>query len=136
MTRWILVGLLVVMAFVTVFKRSTPWVGQDFAAAVAESAKDRKPVVAVVGADWCTYCHKFQDETLPDKRVKEALAKYRVVLVDGDTAEGKGMMSRYGVQALPTILFLDPDGVIVERLTGFVEPDQFVQAIEIIGRQM
>jgi len=133
MTRWILVGLLVVMAFVTVFKRSTPWTGGDFKAAVSASEKDGKPMVAIFGADWCGYCHKLQDETLPDERVKEALAPYRVVKIDGDTSDGKAMMAKYGVQGLPTVLFLNADGVIIERVTGFMEPDQFLQVLKVVG---
>lgn len=117
------------MAFVTVFRRSTPWKGEDLTAALASSSKDNKPVVAVVGADWCGFCHKFQDRTLPNDLVQKELKDWRVTLVDGDSAEGKKTVQKYSVGGLPTILFLDTDGSEVNRVVGFVEPEDFVRAI-------
>jgi thioredoxin:protein disulfide reductase len=136
MTRWIVVGLLIVMAFVTVFRRSTPWVGEDLNAALSNSAKDKMPVVAVVGAEWCTFCHKFQDQTLPDKEVKAALKDWRLTLVDGDSLEGKKTVERYQVGGLPTILFLDSSGTEIERVVGFLPPSDFVKAIEQARAQL
>lgn len=86
-------------------------------------------MVAIVGADWCHFCHELQDKTLPDPAVKKALEGWNVVLVDGDSEEGKEVSTRYQVGGLPTTLFLDADGSEIHRLVGFVPAEDFVRSI-------
>lgn len=139
MTRWILVGLLVVSAVVIGVKHgagSGPWKGEDFSAAMAQAAPAHQPVVAIIGADWCEFCHKLEDETMPDAKVKAALAKWKIVHVDGDSKSGKEITAKYGVDGFPTILFLDDRGNELNRVVGFVDADDMVKAVNSATKAM
>lgn len=99
---------------------------RDFRQAARMSARQKKPLLVVVTAPWCGYCHKMMRETFADRRVAEMVnSGYLPVLVDMDTNERLAGALR--VEALPTTLVISPDYKVVSRSAGF-QPAKELQA--------
>jgi len=86
------------------------------------SARSGKPVMIYFWADWCTYCNKYRVETLSDSAVVKILGEDFVLLSIDVNNDQEGIASIYGVQVMPTTLFVDSDGVVLETVRSFVPP--------------
>ena len=77
---------------------------------------ENKPVIVDLYADWCGYCKTLENEIFPAPAVEKLLKKYVSIRINGE--QYPNFMERYSVTGFPTILFLDKNGVLVDRLTG------------------
>lgn len=60
----------------------------------------------------------------------------QVVPVRLDTEKsGKRLAAEYGVQSLPTVLFLDADGVVMHQLVGYYAPKDFASEMSTAARR-
>jgi len=101
----------------------------DLDAALEESRRTGKPVLADFSADWCPPCIAMKHDVWPDDRVEQAVIDgYVPLVIDVDRdIEASG---RYGVRAIPTVLVLAGDGRVIRRATflsasgmrAFLEP--------------
>ncbi|MEQ1822198.1 MAG: thioredoxin family protein [Fimbriimonadaceae bacterium] len=127
MTRWLLFGLAVVAIVGAMTRRSSAWENQDLQATL--TAAKTKPILAVFGTSWCHYCKQLDEETLSDSDVKAALQNWEVVKVDAESTEGRKMAEKYGVSGFPTLVFLKPNGDVVQAASGFVPKEVFLPAL-------
>lgn len=95
-------------------------------------------------ATWCGPCKKMDRETYIDTAVG-ALFNQRFLAVkvqmdktDKDNDEVKrwykdavNMMKEYQIRAYPTLIFLSPDGEVVNKLSGFRSAKQFITQANI-----
>lgn len=93
-----------------------------------------RPVVIDFWAEWCAACHELADRTFTDRRVK-ALAQGFVALkydATSDSPELRELKKRWKIQGLPTVLFVNPQGVWLESLTltEFETADRFSARLE------
>ncbi|MEM9557930.1 MAG: thioredoxin family protein [Acidobacteriota bacterium] len=105
----------------------------DLTAAVAE-AKERGTYVFVdLFADWCSWCHKLEDEVFVAPEFRDYVRTHDLVLLRVDTedgGEGMRLNARYGGDSLPTSVLLDTDLVRVAAVTGYAPPEQFVARLD------
>jgi thiol:disulfide interchange protein DsbD len=105
--------------------------------AVADSIAQKKPVVIDFFAEWCPICHDL-DRTLfsrPDVQAKlSRVTALRVDATNQDDPLVQELAGLYGVDGLPTIIFLNSHGVEVKnsRLQGFSAPDEFAQSYALL----
>ena len=86
--------------------------------AIRESAKQHKPMLIMVGAEWCGYCHKMLDETFRNPAVATRIkAQFIPVLIDAD--EQAAYVEKLNVAAMPTVLIVTSDQHVIGRITGF-----------------
>jgi thiol:disulfide interchange protein len=84
-----------------------------------EAQKEKKPVFIEFYADWCAPCKVIEEEVFTAKPTFTYLNKNFINFrVDFASETGKRIASIYEVKTLPTILFVDPQGVLLERKTG------------------
>lgn len=101
----------------------------DLDEAVARARVEGRPVLASFYADWCVWCRRLDSTTLRDPRVAALIAERLVpARLDVDRG-GKEASRRYGVDGLPTLIVLAPDGEELGRIPGYMPPGAFYDAL-------
>lgn len=75
-----------------------------------------KPMLVFFTADWCDYCHQMLQEAFLDQRVVLLSRQFVCVLVDADREPG--VCRQFEIRGFPTVQFLSPRGVPLNRVTG------------------
>jgi thiol:disulfide interchange protein len=83
---------------------------------LAQASKQGKPLLVFFTASWCDYCHQMADDALVDPKVVHLAQKFVCVCVDADSDQA--VCRQLEVPAYPTLLFLSPRGVPLERVVG------------------
>jgi len=77
---------------------------------------DGKPMLVFFTARWCDYCQQMLDEAFADHQVIRLSRQFVCILVDVDREPG--VCNEFHVRGFPTIQFLSPRGVPLNRVTG------------------
>lgn len=85
----------------------------------AVTITDGKPMVIDFSASWCPPCQQLKP--IYAKLTEEYQNEITMVTVDVD--ENKEMAEKFDVQAIPTLIFFNKEGKIIDRTTGFI-PEQ------------
>jgi thioredoxin-related protein len=96
--------------------------------AMALAKKENKLVFLDISASWCGPCKKLKANTFTDAEVgKYYNSNFINVELDGEKGEGVNLAHKYGVRGYPTLLFINPDGEIVQGTAGYHNPKQFLE---------
>lgn len=114
-------------------KESIEWEEYD-PAKIEQAREEGVPVMIDFYADWCIPCLELGRRTFTDEAVirqTESFLRMKVDLTHFDSEEAGQLRSRYDIAGVPTILFLDADGVEVTeaRVIGFEGPDRFLRRV-------
>lgn len=93
----------------------------NYEMALEKAKKENKPLIIMLTAEWCGYCRKLEKETLSEKSIKEMLSAFVCVKV----YENKGANKKYDSRGYPTLVFAKPDGEMVYKTVGFMDPIAF-----------
>lgn len=97
----------------------------------------QKPLLVFFTAEWCHYCHQLAGEAFVQDAVVEMSRQFVCVLVDAD-AEPE-VCREFRVRGYPTIQFLSPRGVPLNRVTGKQPGHALVHemqaALQVVARQ-
>lgn len=84
-----------------------------------KAQKEKRPVFVEMHASWCAPCKVLEEDVFTQKPTFSYLNTHFLNFrADFDAENGQTIASIYEVKSLPTILFLDPKGVVLERKTG------------------
>ena len=125
---------------------SSAW-GVDYRAALERAARENKRVLLnFTGSDWCGWCHRLEADVFATPEFKKYAAE-NFVLVTVDfprktplpadlTAQNASLKRRHGVRGFPTVIVVDPDGVKLAEVRGYIQggPKAFLAALESKGR--
>ena len=87
------------------------WFESEDDAFATARAQDR-PVVVFLGAFWCRYCQRMDEEAFSDRENMALLNAYFVAL-RVENAKRPDIDARYNLNGWPTIAFLAPDGKLL-----------------------
>lgn len=97
---------------------------KDADEALDASARENKPLLVMVTAEWCGYCHKMLRHTFPNPKVAARVNdEYVPILLDAD--EYPELIQKLKIGAMPTVLIVAPDRKIIRRISGFKTAAQF-----------
>lgn len=91
------------------------------------------PYIVVYSATWCGPCNRMRRDVWPREDVKAALAANGVKLyfADFDSKDPqiiKGKL-KYGINSIPTMLFMDGSHRLVSRAEGYMLPRNLINWI-------
>ena len=121
---------------------ATPeWLPVDHAVTQAASG-DRIVMIAAL-ADWCPWCLRLERETFADDAVRAYLGEhYESVRLDvesesmvswrGETLSESDLALVLGVESVPAIAVIGPDGSYITQIRGFYPPDHFLMMLRYI----
>ena len=93
----------------------------EFANVLEQAKAENKLVFIDFYADWCMPCKMMERDVFSDKEIGEFFNKEFInIKVDTEKDNGPDMAAIFGIRALPTLLFVDEIGRVVERQEGAV----------------
>lgn len=98
---------------------------------LAKAKQEDKRIFVDFWADWCGACKKMDATAFKDTRIGNMLNHTFVnysVNMDKDP-DGKMLVDKYGVQAFPTYLIVNPDGTEFNRILGSHPIEDFGHAV-------
>ena len=100
----------------------------DFDAALAEAQRLDKPLLVHFYADWCGPCQQMERNVLHRDTVQASIRKH-VVAVKINTDRNPEVTARYGIDALPTDLFVEPNGTKIVESSGYRSVNEYTSAL-------
>ncbi len=99
----------------------------DFAAALALAKKESRPLLLLGQVDWNEAARDFATRTLADEQVVRRMKEFVCVKIDLDRAPE--IRDKYQIEGSPTVLLLDSNGVLHERLVGYRSARDFCEEL-------
>lgn len=93
----------------------------------AQSKRENKPVFLLAHASYCSSCKKMIRTVFPEKEIGDLFNKSFInAQVDIESEEGKRIVKEYEINGTPTLLFLTPDGQVINKASGFHSKDDLI----------
>ena len=88
-------------------------------------------------ASWCAACNELDHKTYADPGVAAKLDNYVNVKLDftRNSETTKALTEKYQIPGLPVVIFMDAEGTILKRLTGFVGPEEMLTILEEVEQE-
>ena len=104
-----------------------------------ESIELQKPVVIDFYADWCAACLELEQKTFSDPEVEKRMQQMTLLKINNTESNSYNdqIIKKYGVVGLPTIIFIQADGVIKKELTltEFESAEGFLKRLNQLTKQ-
>ncbi len=128
-TRRILPLFAALLLGASAVRASEGWLTRMDEALAAAKQQDRLILVNFTGSDWCPPCMKLKGEVLSAPAFQQH-AQESLVLLEVDFPRrrelspeqrnhNQELAARFGIEAFPTLLLLDSDGKVLDRMVGF-----------------
>lgn len=96
---------------------------------------EKRPLLIDFTAEWCGACNELARHTFAHPDVMQEAGRFVAVKVDATNDDDPAVVAvqeRYRVVGLPTVLVFDSEGRERARITEFVPPAKFLEAIRDI----
>ena len=101
---------------------------------IAKAKKEKKLVFIDAYASWCGPCKMMEKNVFTQKSVSDYYnTNFINARFDMEKGEGRDIASKFGVRSYPTYLFLNGEGELVSRNTGYMEESLFVAMAQDIN---
>ncbi|MDD5679832.1 MAG: thioredoxin domain-containing protein [Candidatus Omnitrophica bacterium] len=103
---------------------------RDLDAALKKAKTSQRPVMIDFYTDWCGWCKKLDSDTYSAGNVSDLAKNFICVKIDAD--KNKSTASKYKVEGYPTIIFLNYEGEIDDRVVGYRDANGFADAMSSV----
>ncbi|NJD23231.1 MAG: DUF255 domain-containing protein [Melioribacter sp.] len=98
----------------------------------AEAKSKNEKIIIDFSAEWCVPCRELDAQTFSNEKVIEAGKDFKTFKADmtkSDSEETEKLRQEFKVLGVPTVLIIDSKGNEVERITGFVNAEEFLKSM-------
>ena len=112
------------------------WVDTE-TAGLEIAKREEKLVMLDFYASWCAACNELDHKTYADPGVAAKLDNYVNVKLDftRSSETTKALTEKYQIPGLPVVIFMDAEGTILKRFTGFVGPEEMLAILEEVEQR-
>ena len=118
----------------------------DYGDALERAQKEDKHVLVDFYTNWCGWCKKMDRDTYSDSTVSAYLRQNFVLSrvnaesdrrfkVGDGTMSGAELARDFRVNSFPITWFIKPDGSRLDKVTGYVGPDRFINALRFVNER-
>ena len=130
----VLLVVLAVYALIPSNKKSIGWqyYKPEF---VSASLSGSKGMIIDFYADWCIPCKELDANTFSDERVIAIADNFVTIKADMTKSlspDVEALRNKYNIVGVPTVLIINDKGKEVQRLTGFVNADEFIKLLKSV----
>ncbi|MCF7787999.1 MAG: thioredoxin family protein [Prosthecobacter sp.] len=118
------------LALASDFPKGSPSFKDSSASAMSAAKKSGKPVVMVFSAAWCPPCQTMKHDVYPSAEVKAFHDKFVWAYIDIDDPSNESAATKYGVNSIPHIEFLNAEGKEVGKQVGGTSAEAFAKTLQ------
>jgi thiol:disulfide interchange protein DsbD len=108
---------------------------QEYSESKLSGSIGETPVIIDFYADWCIPCKELDAITFSDDKVIEESKKFLTLKADMTKSlspEVESLRNKFKIVGVPTVLILDSNGNEINRITGFVNAEEFIHILKSI----
>ncbi len=102
----------------------------DLKSALSEAKKSKKPLIVDFYTTWCHWCKELDYNTYTDAKVNYLSGDFICVKVDAEL--NPKAAAKYNIRGYPTVIFLNHDGSVNNRVIGYKGPEAFAGVMELV----
>jgi thioredoxin 1 len=106
----------------------------SFDQALAKAKEENKMVFVKAYANWCGTCRKLESKEM-SKEVTGSYYNATFINYKLNVDVDKIVAATYEIQELPTLLYLDNNGVVLKKLVGYRAADDLVKIGKIMSEK-
>jgi len=97
--------------------------------AMEQARVEGKPVFVYARSEYCGSCKKFEAETFTNQRVIKTMNE-KFVLLSIDVDKQKTDVRNFRLHVTPTAIFLDKNGIEINRMLGYRDTGTFQSILD------
>jgi len=111
---------------------ATDKVDVDLNTAIKRAAEEGRPLFVHFTAQWCQPCRELRETVYPDPIVASRLKRFVRAEIDIESSEGEMSARHYGVQTVPVLMVMTPQGKEIRslRVVGARTPKQLAAILD------
>ena len=130
--KYVFSGVIIVVAVYALIPSNSESINWSQYSEAGMSKIDGKGAIIDFYADWCIPCKELDAATFSDKRVIAEASNYETYKADMTKSlskEVESLREKYSIVGVPTVLVLDRNGKEKNRITGFVNAEEFLKLL-------
>jgi thioredoxin:protein disulfide reductase len=103
---------------------------------IPASLEERNGMIIDFYADWCIPCKELDAITFSNPAVVQEAEKfytYKADMTRSLSPEVEMLKNKYNIVGVPTVIIINSTGEEVDRITGFVGPDEFLRSMQKVN---
>ena len=133
--------------FISVFGSEKKQSWFSFGKGINEASKTNKPALVFIKTDWCKLCKEMENTVFSDKKIQKymnenlvpiklnAENKATIATINGKKYSSFEIARKYKIKYFPTILIMEPNGKLKNKLTGYQEKGDFLELLHHFGEK-
>ena len=104
---------------------------RDYKTAIVKAKAEDKPLMMVLGADYCPWCRKFERKVLSSKLVNPYIDAEVITLVVDKKYDIKTFPKEFQTSITPRVFFIDPkSGKSFYETAGYVKKKEYLKKLQ------